>query len=55
MASRQFSINQAQGQFFQVKVDGYDGRWTDLRLGATRQLNRGQAIHGGAEFRWHQP
>lgn len=27
----------------------------DLRLGATRQLNRGQAIHGGAEFRWHQP
>lgn len=27
----------------------------DLRLGATRQLNRGQAVHGGAEFRWHRP
>ena len=25
----------AQAQFFKVNVDGYDGRWTDLRLGAT--------------------
>jgi len=27
----------------------------DLRLGATGQPNRGQAIRGGAEFRWHRP
>jgi hypothetical protein len=25
----------AQVQFFKVNIDGYDGRWTDLRVGAT--------------------
>ena len=25
----------AQAQFFRIKVDGYDGHWTDLRVGAT--------------------
>lgn len=27
----------------------------DLRLGATRRLNQGQAINGGLEFRWYKP
>jgi hypothetical protein len=25
----------AQAQFFKVSIDGYDGHWSDLRLGAT--------------------
>lgn len=30
----------AQGQIFKVKVDGYDGNWSDIRLAATWMFHR---------------
>jgi hypothetical protein len=40
----------AQGQFFKIKVDGYDGRWTDLRLGATWMFHRNFGV--GLGYNW---
>jgi hypothetical protein len=31
---------EASGQFFQIEVDGYDGRWSDLRLTGTWMFHR---------------
>lgn len=30
----------AQAQFFEIDIDGYDGRWTDARLGVTWMFSR---------------
>lgn len=30
-----------EAQFFQVNVDGYDGRWSDFRVGATWMFSKG--------------
>ena len=30
----------AQAQFFEIDIDGYDGRWTDARIGATWMFSR---------------
>jgi hypothetical protein len=41
---------EAQGQFFKVKVGDYDGRWTDLRLGATWMFQRHFGV--GLGYNW---
>ena len=34
----------AQATFFKVNVDGYDGHWADLRLGATWMFSRHMGV-----------
>jgi hypothetical protein len=34
----------AQGQFFKIKVGDYDGRWSDLRVGATWMFHRNYGL-----------
>ena len=40
----------AQGQIFKVKIDGYDGRWSDMRVGATWMFHRHFGV--GAGYNW---
>lgn len=39
-----------QGQVFKVKVDGYDGRWTDARIGATWMFHRNFGVGLGYNY-----
>jgi hypothetical protein len=40
----------AQGQVFAIKVDGYDGNWTDVRLDATWMFSRHFGIGTGYNY-----
>jgi len=39
-----------QVQFFKVKIDEYDGRWTDARIGATWMFHRNYGV--GMGYNW---
>jgi len=41
---------EASGQFFKVKIDEYDGRWSDLRLNATWMFHRNFGV--GVGYNW---
>ena len=41
---------EASGQFFQIDVDGYDGRWSDLRVSGTWMFHRNFGV--GLGYNW---
>jgi hypothetical protein len=41
---------EASGQFFQIEIDGYDGRWSDLRLSGTWMFHRNFGV--GLGYNW---
>jgi hypothetical protein len=41
---------EASGQFFSVKIDEYDGRWSDLRLSGTWMFHRNFGV--GLGYNW---
>lgn len=41
---------EASGQFFQLDIDGYDGRWSDVRLSATWMFHRNFGV--GLGYNW---
>lgn len=40
----------AQGQVFKVNIDGYDGRWSDVRVGATWMFHRNFGVGLGYNY-----
>jgi hypothetical protein len=41
---------EASGQFFQLDIDGYDGRWSDMRLSGTWMFHRNFGV--GLGYNW---